>query len=103
MLTIHDCVQKVYNCTKITEEMVANISNRFLKKNPKEIKMTKMREREREIGRRSDMEMLLNLKTFSNILKVVQANGINVAEFVGRFVFAEHNTVSYFPFCESLS
>ena len=49
------------------------------------------------------MEMLLNLKTFSNILKVVQANGINVAEFVGRFVFAEHNTVSYFPFCESLS
>ena len=83
--------------------MVANISNRFLKKNPKEIKMKKMREREREIGRRSDMEMLLNLKTFSNILKVVQANGINVAEFVGRFVFAEHNTVSYFPFCESLS
>ena len=48
MLTLHDCVQKVYNCTKITEEMVANISNRFLKKNPKEIKMKKMRERERD-------------------------------------------------------
>ena len=80
--------------------MVANISNRFLKKNPKgnkDEKNERKRERDRKkVGYGDASES-------KNILKVVQANGINVAEFVGRFVFAEHNTVSYFPFCESLS